>query len=303
MRFYYRLAAVLALLLLCLSNPIPATLADSPSPTPKPRTVSAPGNGVHKVFLPLILGNGPIPTLTSKKGVPLTYDHCEDVTAMNAAWEYDWTTTPPNCPGVEYVPMIWGKDNVAWPLGGNSNWIMGFNEPDSIYQANISPPAAAELWRQIELNHSQQKLLSPAPTGSLDGLSWLVSFRNEYFSRYRTAPRLDGLAVHCYKWYASQCVDLVQSFINQANAWEVPEVWVTEFSFSTIDPSSPPGALQEQQTFINWMANQSKITRYAWFASRIEGHEWWSMSCHITPLVDYITGQPTSLGNAYRQFP
>jgi hypothetical protein len=185
-------------------------------------------------------------------------------------------------------------------LGGNSNWIMGFNEPDL---RGLSPYDAAGHWHTIKNTHPTRKLLAPAPSGSTNGLSWLIQFRTEYYSRYQEWPRLDGLAVHCYKWYAYECVNFVQSFIDQANAWQVPEVWVTEFSFSPTNPSSSPGALQEQQTFINWLETKSEIKRYAWFASRMEGDEWWAMDCHITPLVDWDTSQPTSFGNTYRQSP
>jgi putative glycosyl hydrolase len=204
--------------------------------------------------------------------------------------------------------MIWGKDNVGATLGGNSNWIMGFNEPDSPSQSNLSPTEAAILWRQIEQTYPNRKLLSPATCGSPAGLNWLVDFRNAYFATYQTYPRLDGLAVHCYKWSAQDCITFVQSIIDQATAWGVPEVWVTEFSFATTYPSSQTGALQEQQTFINWMVAQPKITRYSWFASKIEGSEWWVITCYNgtkcfnNPLVDWNTSQPTSFGTVYQPY-
>lgn len=297
MRIYYCLAAASALLLLLLLNPIPATLAAIPTPTPKAKSASAPREQSF-VFLPLIYGSPPVPAFNPKKGVALTYDFCEDVATMGATWTYDWTTTPPVCPDRERIPMIETASDWDKTLGGNSNWIMGFNEPDL---RGFSPSDAAIYWRLIEQKYPTRKLLSPAPSGSMSGLAWLVNFRNAYISFYATSPRLDGLGAHCYKWYSFQCVELIQSFIDQANAWGVPEVWVTEFSFSPTDPSSPSGALQEQQTFINWMVNDPKIKRHAWFASRINGNEPWSLPTHVTPLID-SSGQPTSFGTVYQQY-
>ncbi len=233
-----------------------------------------------------------------KKGVALTYDYCQDVQIMGATWAYDWTVTPPECVDVERIPMIETAGNMNQTLGGNSIWIMGFNEPDL---RGLPYNDAAVYWHQIEQANPTRKLLSPAPSGSTSGLAWLVNFRDAYITFYANPPRLDGLAAHCYKWYSFQCVELIQSFIDQANAWGVSEVWVTEFSFSPTSPSSPSGALQEQQTFINWMISQPKIKRYAWFASRINGNEPWSLPSHVTPLVD-SNGQPTSYGTAYQQY-
>lgn len=296
MRFYYCLAAVLALLSLIFLNPIPATLAQSPIPTPKPRTISSPRALSPVAFFPLVFSNGITQTWVAKKGIPLTYDICSDVTAMNATWEYDWTNTPPACPGTEQIPMVATAADVNKPNVGNSNWVMGFNEPDI---SGLSFTDAAIYWHNnIEPNNPTKKLLSPAPSGSESGLTWLVNFRNAYIAFYATPPRLDGLAAHCYKWVVSQCTDYLQLFINQANAWGISEIWVTEFSFSPTPPSSPEGALQQQKEFTDWMVSQPMIKRYAWFASRINGNEPWSLPTHVTPLVD-SGGQPTAYGTVY----
>lgn len=194
--------------------------------------------------------------------------------------------------------MIWGAHDVNIPITGNSEWIMGFNEPDSGSQANLTPAQGAALWRQIEQQYPTRKLLSPA-SGNEDNSHWLVNFRSAYISAYGTPPRLDGLAAHCFRWYASQCMDFTTQYETWANAWGVPEVWVTEFSFAVTAPSSPSRSLQEQQAFINWMVGQPKVTRFGWFASKMLGNEWWYQSAFPTPLIDWSTGQPTSYGNVY----
>lgn len=238
-----------------------------------------------------------------KKGVAITYADCAPVAAVQAYWEYNWENNTAGCPGVENVPMIWGAANVTKPLGGNSQWLMGFNEPDLTSQADISPAFAAELWHQIEQLYPSRKLLAPAPSNNPDGFStnpsWLADFRSAYISMYGGPPRMDGLAVHCYRQSASECITLTSQFGYTATLWNVPEVWVTEFSFSLTSPSNPKQAIREAHTFVNWMEGQPRVTRFAWFATKFQGTEIWADPRFYTPLVDWNTGQLSAFGNMY----
>jgi hypothetical protein len=294
-RFLSKRLAIFSLLFIFTALTSQATVADSPTPTPVPKPKRAPTSQFY-LFLPLAQGGTSVQT-TPKKGAALTYQDCSSAIAVNASWEYGWSPKPPNCAGIENIPMIWGAGDVNATLGGNSQWVMGFNEPDSGSQANLTPAQAASLWYQIEQMYPDRKLLAPAPSGA--NANWLVDFRNAYISAYGTPPRLDGLAVHCYAWYASQCIPFVQQFESWASSWGVAEVWVTEFSFATTSPSSPSLSVQQAQTFISWMEGQPQVTRFAWFASKIQGTESWLPPSFDTPLVDWNTGQLTSYGNMY----
>jgi len=270
--------------------------ADAPKPTPTP-ALRQPNNS-HQLFLPFIIQPPGVPPPSApKKGAGLTYQDCATATAVGAVWSYGWASTPPDCADIENVPMIWGASDVNVNLGGNSEWILGFNEPDSANQANLSPALAASLWRQIEQKHPSRKLVAPAPSGAAP--NWLVDFRNAYIAAYGAPPRLDALAVHCYAWYAWQCTAHTQQFITWANSWEAAEVWVTEFSFSPTAPSNPTRSIQEANTFITWMTGQAQVRRYAWFASQIQGNEWWSIPTFHTPLVDWKSGELTTYGTMY----
>jgi hypothetical protein len=291
----FTLLILFQVFLLLTQSPAPPAAASALVPPPPSRAsvLSAP-RAEGNVFLPMVQGAVSPP----KKGIGLTYSDCASATAVGAIWQFGWSPTPANCAGIENVPMIWGASDVNENLGGNSDWVLGFNEPD--LQSNITPSQAATLWRQIEQKYPSRKLVAPAPSGA--NPTWVVSFYNAYVSAYGTAPRLDALAVHCYAWYASQCISHTQQFESWANSWGVPEVWVTEFSFSPTSPSSPSRALQEGQTFISWMMSDPKVTRYAWFASKMQGTEWWISGYFITPLIDWNSGQPTSFGNMYLPF-
>jgi Glycosyl hydrolase catalytic core len=294
---FLRSLTIFALLFLFTALASRATSAEAPTPTPqqKSTTLRAPV-GSFQLFIPMVQG-GTASQTAPKKGAGLTYQDCASATEVNAVWEYGWAPSPPDCAGIENIPMIWGAGDVSATLGGNSQWIMGFNEPDSASQANLSPAQAATLWYQIEQTYPNRKLLAPAPSGA--DANWLVDFRNAYIAAYGTPPRLDGLAVHCYAWYASQCIPFTQQFESWASSWGVPEVWVTEFSFATTSPSSPSQSLQEAQQFISWLEGQPQVTHLAWFASKIQGTEWWLPPGFDTPLANWSTGQLTSFGTMY----
>lgn len=278
-------------------------LAQGPTPTKKApapaATPHAPTGGQFFVFLPFVKGG--VAKIVPKKGIGLTYGDCTSATAVGAVWEYGWSTSPASCAGIENIPMIWGATDVNATLGGNSQWIMGFNEPDSASQANISAANAAALWRQIEQKYPSRKLVSPAPSGA--NPNWLVSFRDAYVAAYGTPPRLDALAVHCYAWSVSTCITQTQMFDTWATSWGTPEVWVTEFSFPPSAPSSQAQAIQEGQTYISWMESDPMVAHFAWFASKIQGTESWAIPTFYTPLVDWNTGQLTAFGTMYLPFP
>jgi hypothetical protein len=194
--------------------------------------------------------------------------------------------------------MVYGAGDLSATVEGNSEWLMGFNEPDLSSQANISASQAALLWRQIEQKYPSRKLVAPAPSGS--NPNWLVDFRTAYLSDYGAPPRLDALAVHCYAWQASACIQFTQNYYEAwAKAWGVPEVWVTEFSFATTGPNTPSQSIREGQTFIDWIESDPLITRFAWFASKIQGIEAWLPPSFDTPLIDWTSGKPTAYGNMY----
>lgn len=225
---------------------------------------------------------------STKKGVGMPYADCDELAALDIKWEYNWSAETWNCPGVENVPMAWGN-YVPKAVGGNSQWLMGFNEPDQAGQANLTPEQAAVKWQGVEVAYPNRKLVAPAPS-HLDP-DWLARFRDAYIAAYGEAPRLDALAVHCYLPTADECIALVQQFEDWAAAWDVPEVWVTEFSF--VDT-------KEEKQFIRYLQADPMVTRFAWFALSYRGNETWAPARDAqAPLVD-ISGKLTAWGSTYK---
>lgn len=118
---------------------------------------------------------------TNKKGLGVS--SFADVKAFGGslAFVYNWFTQSPagrgrKLPdGVDYSPMLWGakmvgnwRNDVEAAIHAGSDFVLGMNEPDLGSQSNMSPRAAAALWRsQIEpvlRKNPHVKSCSPAVT-------------------------------------------------------------------------------------------------------------------------------------------
>jgi hypothetical protein len=229
----------------------------------------------------------PAPHVT-KKGLSLAYAFCQDMKSTKSSWTYNWGGTPPNCPGVDNVPMAYGSTTAWWPPNEQygSPWLLGFNEPDLAGQASLTPDAAAQLWRQIETRYRHKLLVSPAPAQTHP--EWLTQFREAYKARYGSPPRLDALGAHCYGSIAT-CEEYIRKVEATATAWGVKGgVWVTEVATS---PLSDAAAL------VAWLEAEPGIARYAWFTNRETSRDSWASG--IETLVDSNTGAINAYGHMY----
>ena len=208
-------------------------------------------------------------------------------------WYYDYLLDPESC-GIEAVPMIWDERGVGLPVGGNSPWLMGFNEPDRPGQADISPLEAVPLWAQVEADNPDRLLV--APSGELP---WLVDWYNAFTHTYRRPPRIDALPVHWY--YASPSGSIkdaerhlqftLQLYRHQADQWNIPQVWLTEFAH-VYRPAEFLAAVGP------WLSHE--CDRYAWFATDYPpGVPWWPAGWPNTSL--WHNGTLTAAGLAYRE--
>lgn len=193
------------------------------------------------------------------------------------SWAYNWgSTINGDIPsGVEYVPMLWGSSStytdywtaaVKTALADGSTHLMGFNEPDSSSQSDISYSDAATYYKEyLTIYSSEATLVSPAVTSSTsdgEGLSWMTSFLSEC-----TDCEISVLAVH---WYGGDIAEL-KTFVNEAitvaEEYSISEVWVTEFGLDTDESGITD--LATAATFVQeaseWLESKSAVARYSFF--------------------------------------
>jgi len=77
------------------------------------------------------------------------------VLAPFVSWYYDWGVAPPavsqgQLSGIEWVPMAWNAPanltDFESRIPSGSLYLLGFNEPNFISQANMTPAQAAAAW-------------------------------------------------------------------------------------------------------------------------------------------------------------
>ena len=257
-----------------MNGPLPVeVLFGEPEPEPEPGLD-------YRVYLPFV------PMTYTGKGLAMAWGHCEDATAVGATWEYNWYVGF-DCPGLDNVPMLYNADVENWPKPGfTSDWLLGFNEPDINNQGNLTPAAAALLWREAELRYPDKFLVSPAPSHKHP--EWLAEFRGAYLARYGTYPRLDALAAHCYGTLLF-CREIIGKYLTWAEDWRIPGgVWVTEFANKDVAIGAE---------LVEWLAHEPGVSRYAWFDDRQRPDEFPSLE---SGLFDFETGRITEAGSMYR---
>jgi hypothetical protein len=163
--------------------------------------------------------------MSAKKGFVYPSDG-NKITALNAKWYYNWSLTPTlNVMDIPFSHMCWSGNRVkSLSLAQVDSVLLGFNEPDSPQQSNMTVDDAIALWPQLE-NAGYSRLGSPATAGNpTDSNGWLAQF----MTKAKAANlRVDFIAVH---WYAPPNPT---SFLNEIDAiynlYKLP-IWITEFS-------------------------------------------------------------------------
>lgn len=204
-------------------------------------------------------------------------DHPGALTPLHARWAYDWSWEPPaRTPRLEWVPMVWGTGSVtrqsisaltADRRSARASALLGFNEPDSGSQANMSPQQAASLWPRLE--STGLRLGSPAPAVPSDG--WLDRFMA--LARARKL-RVDFIALHFYQDFTDpHAVDELRGELIALHRHYRKPIWITEIGALDIRPwgehmhTSPTPALAGayMRRLLPMLDALSFVERYAWF--------------------------------------
>jgi hypothetical protein len=208
---------------------------------------------------------------TGKKG----WGGAADGTAalVNPLWSYDWNNGATSTLDTEYVPIRWGGGETWDPYSTDnsiqkSTHILGFNEPDSTAQANLSVATAIADWPN--LMQSGLRVGAPAVSDSGvsgQGLDWLYSFMSQANA---LNYRVDYVPVHFYKcgWSASQLYNYLLGIYQQTGK----PIWLTEFNYGaswctpdTLTQAQEAAAIQQ---FVDTLDSAPFVERYAiyqWF--------------------------------------
>jgi len=240
---------------------------------------------------------------TSKKGIACN----PGLSRINSLWWYDWNIDQNSSSDLEYVAI---RQNSSWPPIGGQNWLspnintlLGFNEPDSSSQANMSVSSALAEWPL--LLSSGLRVGSPAVTDGGRG-GWLYPFMSQADSN---GLRVDFVAIHYYQSHnpadPSGCASQMYNFLLDVWNHTRRPIWITEWNNGAnwTDSQWPVPTYAQQQACISAMINMLESTpfveRYALYNWVEDGRSLVTSSNTVTPAG--LTYSNLVSGTSYSQ--
>ncbi|MFC6014641.1 sigma-70 family RNA polymerase sigma factor [Plantactinospora solaniradicis] len=281
------------------ATPTPTPTVSGVTPTPRRPTPTPTARTSTRAAAPA----GPART-SDKKGVAVwNFSGVSQALGQSkASWYYTWSThhqgisTPS---GVDFVPMIWGRDNVDSRSIAQAKsagpYLLGFNEPDMAGQANMSVDEALGLWPKLAATGST--LGSPAVAfGGATAGGWLDRFMSGAKSR---GYRVDFIALHWYggDFVTANAVSQLKQYLQAVyQRYRLP-IWLTEYALIDFSDGKVRFPSQQQQAaFVTastkMLGGLSYLHRYAWFGLPATDKD-------LSGL--FRTGtQPTAVGRAFQ---
>lgn len=229
-----------------------------------------------------------------KRGVSFSWqlDAEFDVLGSAVSWSYNWSNTYPssqegkyNQYGITYMPMCWNATYSATDIKKyfdsqtDNKYLLGFNEPNLVGQANMTPTQAAGHWADVVslAQESGAKLISPALNwGTLSGYSDGVYWLDKFFEQV-DINQIHAIGVHIYMGSAKTMLSDLQRYKKFGKP-----LWLTEFcGWDGI--SSSVGQCTFMTQSINALEQDDQVERYAWFIPK------WMTSTEASPYQQLIT--------------
>jgi hypothetical protein len=251
-------------------------------------------------------------TKSTKRGLAYGSNAPADLQVLSngVSWWYNWYHQPESAVidvygnyGFDYVPMAWSSNFNKTAMHdflqthSDVKYILGWNEPNFLVQANLKPSQAAASWPGIEAlaDEFNLKIVGPAVNycGSCvseNGVTYgdPVKYLDDFFAACADC-RVDYIAVHCYMGNVAS----MQWYVSQFKKYGKP-IWLTEFA----NWEGSPTLLNQEDYLIgavDYLESDPDVFRYAWFTGRFNG----------APYIGLLdgAGQLTELGGLYVNAP
>lgn len=235
------------------------------------------------------------------------------IIGLNVYWNYNWglmydSTRQPT--GVMFVPQLWNGSNTNETFAeyitkicniqelynnGTITHLLGFNEPDSANQANMSVDLAIERWNVLNTILHHIPLISPSCVHA-DRL-WMQEF---VIKIKENSLRMDGIGVH---WYGppnvinfKNCMESIYQLYNKEYPLYITEFAVADWDAKTIDTNkyTSERVFEFMKMILPWLEQTEYIISYSWFPFNID-----SIAGGISALYD-TNNQLTKCGQYYK---
>jgi len=222
-----------------------------------------------------------------KRGLAYSIPYTEDLPTLSKgiSWFYNWGQTPGLTiansfdPYLDFIPMAWnGLDTVVmknfYSTHPNIKYILGFNEPNFLAQANLTPTQAAAKWKLIERIATlfNLKIVGPALnyaplTGAVkeNGITYTdpIQYMDDFIKACPTC-RFDYIGVHNYM----NTENALAGDLTRYKKYNKP-IWLTEFcAYDATQGLTPDLQKDYMVDALSYLENDSTIYRYSWFIGR-----------------------------------
>jgi len=249
---------------------------------------------------------------SEKRGIAYGHHTEADMAAISQgiSWWYNWYHQPESgVAGVyqnydmDFVPMTWNNSfnesglRAYYASHPEARYLLAFNEPNFIQQANMTPSQVAAAWPRLEAIAADYNLQIVGPAVnwcgecvSEGGVTFTnpVAYLDTFFS-VCPACKVDFIAVHNYMCYTTALNSYIDSFKKFGK-----KIWLTEYA--CWDQNNITLAMQENlmKSSIDYLENDTMIFRYSWFAGPRSTATYPYLSIYAP-----ASGQLTGLGQLY----
>ena len=194
------------------------------------------------------------------------------VPAPSISWYYDWGVAPPavsegQLSGIEWVPMCWGGVNaqdipgIEAKIPEGSKYLLGFNEPNFIAQANLTPVQAASMWPNLEQIATDEglQLISPAVNWCGDCVEGVTNDPTDWLDQFFAACpncEVDYIAIHNYAPGSAA----LKSYVEKFRKYNKP-LWISEFAPWDQPKPDYDGVVQYMKEVIPILENETIVFR------------------------------------------
>ncbi|CAH1796085.1 unnamed protein product [Owenia fusiformis] len=270
---------------------------------------------------------------STKKGLAVSLSRMEDCRDFEVfkdiKWWYDWSLTAKETKGKiiqklngkeckpsdltnlgERVPMIFTlhygdeasnlKQNLMNKEPGESNHVLGYNEPNHKNQANVGAVEAAMMWMMKVVQPAKEggrKLVTPSASICGTDESRCTSTVLQWFNMFMDmciGCEFDYLATHYFGCNASYVMYYLEKLHDQYNL----DIWLTELSCPRED--DPDVQLQFMKEILPKLEAAPWINRYAWYTWRLSHKDTYIKKG--ASLLHERASQLTKLGRYYDNY-
>jgi len=191
------------------------------------------------------------------------------------------------------IPGYGDQPNLSYEgVTEESQFLLGYNEPNKADQAGIPADVAAAAWIELQQKYPDKILVSPATAGA--NKPWM----DEFWDRCKVLGcRIDYIATHKYSGDSHEVMSLLEEY---SRRYDNKKLWLTEFAVN--NENSEEAIIAYVEDILPKLEAAPYIWRYSWFITRFtptgdgEGN-WWLNSKNS--LLEYEASTLTSVGQAY----